>query len=184
MSGIFDIKFNIGYTDKTEIGQNLFSQIVNDVIADAQRNDRILVAYTISENIAHEVIEKQRLKYFCQIVFTSLHEHQIQFDKFGLNIHFVNIGAIGMDDLQHMMRGRLFDKIVIVDGSWTTEETKNVLRNRMHSANGKDREAFTIFTSGIGYKDENLDILVNYSDVMRLPNRVNVFLYKEREAEK
>lgn len=184
MSGIFDIKFNIGYTDKTEIGRNLFSQIVSDVIADAQKGDRILVAYTMSENDAREVIKEQDNKFFCQIKLMSRYEHQIQLDKFGLNIHFLNIGAISMDDLQHRMRGRLFDKIVIVDGSWTTEETKNVLCNRMHSANGEDREAFTIFTSGIGYKDDNLDILVHHSDVMRLPNRVNVFLYKEREAEK
>lgn len=186
MSGIFDKKINICDTDGKEIGRTMFSQIVDDVIEESQKGDVILVSYTVSEDIAREVIRKQYNKFFCRIEFTSRYEHEIKLERFDITIHFIDIRALKYEELQRRMRGRLFDKIVIVDGSFVDKRTKNELRNRIRYANGDDREAFTVFTSGNGYEEENIYTITKHHDVMKLPipTTINVFIYKEREEAK
>lgn len=182
MSSIFQTRHNIGVTDK-EIGRSLFAQILDDAIEDAQRGDNILIAYTLPEPYAREVIHYQDGKYFVTLERMTNADHLFKLNTFNLSIHLINVTLqADLSVLREKINGHLYDKIVVADASWVSKEFLVEISNRCRSANGRDREAVTFITSGAGYKNNEIAEMVKNPSSERWGIPIHVFDYKERSV--
>lgn len=182
MSSIFQTRHNIGVTDK-EIRRVMFAQILDDAIGDAQRGDNILIAYTLHEPFAREVIHYQDGKYFVTLERMANADHLFKLNTFNLSVHLINVTL--QEDLLALrgrIRGHQYDKIIVADASWVSKEFLVEISNRCRSANGRDREAVTFITSGTGYKNNEIAKMVKDPSSERWGIPIHVFDYKERSV--
>lgn len=183
MSSIFKTRNNIGVTDN-EIGRVMFAQIIEDAIEEAQKGDRILIAYTMYENDMREVIRQEDNKYFVNIDYIGEGDHQIHLNTFNITIRFINVGlCIDTEDVINKIKGYTrYDKVIVVDASLVTKHTLTELSHFCHSPNGRDREAVTFITSGTGYKNDEVNEMIKDPSSARWGIPIHVFDYKERSV--
>lgn len=182
MSSIFQTRNNIGVTDK-KIGRVMFAQILDDAIEESQRGDRILIAYTLQEPVAREVIRHQDEKYFVTLERIANADHLFKLNTFNVSIHLINV--MPQEDLSVLLKkmiGYQYDKIIVADASWVSKEFLVEISNRCRSANGRDREAVTFITSGTGYKNDEVNEMIKDPSSARWGIPIHVFDYNERSV--
>ena len=170
MSDIFKARENVGITDK-EIGSVMFGQIITDIMEEARSGDRILFAATLHEDTVRNVMQYKDGEYRLKREQCTRGDLQFKMENFNITIRIINVAMYSDEDIMHKTVGCLFDKVVIADASWVSMDIAAYLSSRCRSRVGeKDREAITLITSNVWWRDS------------KIVENANIFDYKERSV--
>ena len=170
MSDIFKVRENVGITDK-EIGSVMFGQIITDIMEEARSGDRILFAATLHEDTVRNVMQYKDGEYRLKREQCTRGYLQFKMENYNITIRIINVAMYSDEDIMRKTKGCLFDKVVIADASLVSRDIAAYLSSRCRSKVGeKDREAITLITSNVGWRNS------------KIVENANIFDYKERSV--
>lgn len=170
MSDIFKARENIGITDRG-IGSVMFGQVITDIMKEARSGDRILFAATLHEDTVKNVMQFKGGLYCLKRERCTRGDYEFKMENYNITIRIINVAMYSDEDIMQKTTGCLFDKVVIADASWVSRDIAAYLSSRCRSRAGeKDREAITLITSNIGWRNS------------KIVENANIFDYKERSV--
>jgi hypothetical protein len=168
MSEIFKARENIGIANK-RIGSVMFGQILTDIMEEARSGDRILFAATLHEATVVNVMQCKSGEYRLKKEQCTRGDLQFKMENYNITVRIINVAMYSDEDIMRKTMGCLWDKVVIADASWVSRDIAAYLSSRCRSKIGeKDREAITLITSNVGWRNSNI------------MEDANIFEYKER----
>ncbi len=182
MSNIFETRANIGITDKV-IGSVMFGQIITDIMKEARSGDRILFAATLHEDTVKNVMQFKGGLYCLKRERCTRGDYEFNMENYNITIRIINVAMYSDEDIMKKTTGCLWDKVVIADASHVSKRVAAYLSSRCRSnSKEKDREAITLITSCVGYKNNEINEMIKNPSSERWGIPIHVFDYKERSV--
>ena len=170
MSNIFKARVNLGITNRY-IGNEMFGQIITDIMEGARSGDRILFATSLHEDRVRSIIQCKNIEYHIEKKRCTRGDFEFKMKNYNITIRIISTSMLSDRDIMRKTIGCLFDKVVIADAAWMSKDIVFNLSSRCRSkSEEKDREAVTIITPNIGWFCDKIE------------ENANVFVYEERSV--